>query len=197
MSVAHLLEALGIETVTPVPPETGPERTDKTQTKQQCSLHSLRSPEKHATTNTQQERKRPALRQRQQSLEPDALIIDIAYTLDVSPALLRNLLGSDDIQDIAEGIISRGHLLDYFRLMRSNGHPLAGDTPKPSKATEPSLGHIERMWAWKRPHDAMINHLMLCRRCHAPRNRYCPEGQKLRDDYHSAYEHTRESAGTP
>lgn len=129
MSVAHLLEALGIETVPPVPSGTVPERTEKAETKQGCSLRSPCSPEKQVTAKVQKERQHATLRQPRQLVDPDTLLMDIAQTLQASPATLRALLDSDDMQDIAEGAISRTHLLAYFRLMRSDGHPLTLPNP--------------------------------------------------------------------
>lgn len=124
-------------------------------------------------------------------VNPDALLMEIAQTLQASPARLRALLDSDDMRDIAEGATSRAHLLAYFRLMRSDGHPLADDTPEPTRQPQSRPGHVELMQAWKPAHDALINHLMACQLCHAPRNRYCPEGQQLRENYHAAYDRSK------
>jgi hypothetical protein len=118
---------------------------------------------------------------------PDALLLEIAQTLQASPARLRGLLDSDDLQDIDEGATSRAHLLAYFRLMRSDGHPLADDTTEPTRAPESRPGHVERMQEWKPAHDAMINHLMACKACYAPRARYCTEGAELRQAYLESY----------
>lgn len=197
MSVAHILEALGIEAVTRVPSEATAEGTGKAQTKQRCSPRSLRSPKKHVTAKTPRERRHTALRQLQEQVDPDALLHDIAQALQANHARLRRLLDADDLQDIADGTTSQAHLLTYFRLMRSDGHPLEDYATEPIRAPERRPGHFERVQAWKASHDAMINHLMLCKRCYAPRKRYCPEGQQLRENYHAAYEHTKELLGTP
>ena len=69
------------------------------------------------------------------SHNPDALLLELARTLQASPDRLRALLSDDDMQDIAEGATSRGHLLAYFRLMRSDGKPLADDEPLPIRTT--------------------------------------------------------------
>jgi len=114
---------------------------------------------------------------------PDAVLMELAQTLQASPKRLRALLSDDDMQDIAEGQHSRGYLLAYFRLMRSDGHPLADDTPEPTRAPENRPRHIELMKAWKPAHDALINHLMACPTCYAPLSRYCPEGSALRQAY--------------
>ncbi|PSF12355.1 hypothetical protein C7H09_03870 [Marinobacter fuscus] len=118
---------------------------------------------------------------------PDTLLLEIAQTLQASPARLRGLLDSDDLQDIAEGATSRAHLLAYFRLMRSDGHPLADDTPEPTRQPQSRPGHVELMQAWKPAHDDLINHLMACSACYAPRARYCTEGADLRRAYLQAY----------
>lgn len=192
MSIAHLLEALGIEAVPPVPSEAAPEGTDNGQTKQRCSLRSIRSPAKQVTAKAQRERIHPTLCQLQEPVDPDALLQDIAQTLQANPARLRRLLDADDLQDIAEGAISRAHLMAYFRLKRSGGQPLGDDTTEPIRRPESRPGQSERMRASKPSHDAMINHLMLCKCCFAPKNRYCTEGQQLRDDYYAAYERSKE-----
>jgi len=114
---------------------------------------------------------------------PDAVLLEIAQTLQANPARLRGLLASDDMQDIAEGATHRANLLAYFRLMRSDGHPLTDDTPEPTRQPESRPGHVERMREWKPTHDAMINHLMACNDCHAPRARYCTQGADLRQAY--------------
>lgn len=38
---------------------------------------------------------------------------------------------------------------------------------------------------WRHARDLYINHLMRCRACYAPRNRYCPDGAELRARYDS------------
>lgn len=199
MSVAHILEALGIEAVTPVPSEASPKGTEKAQTKHGCSLRSLRSlrsPKKHVAAKTQREHIHPTLRQLQEPVDPDTLLQDIAETLQASHARLRRLLDADDLQDIAEGATSRAHLLTYFRLMRSDGHQLANDPTEATTAPESRSGQVERVQAWEPSRDNMINHLMLCKRCYAPRKRYCPEGQQLRENYHAAYENSKELPST-
>ncbi|WP_288367472.1 hypothetical protein [uncultured Marinobacter sp.] len=119
---------------------------------------------------------------------PDALLLEIAQTLQASPARLRALLSDDDMQDIAEDAISRSHLLAYFRLMRSDGHPLANDSPEPTRAPESRPRHLELMQAWKPAHDALINHLMACDDCHAPHAHYCEKAAELRRSYDMACE---------
>lgn len=60
---------------------------------------------------------------------PDALLITLAKTLQADVHRLRGLLSDDDMEDIATGEHSREYLLAYFRLMRSDGNPLADDEP--------------------------------------------------------------------
>ena len=60
---------------------------------------------------------------------PDAILLKVAEQLQASPAILRALLDSDDMQDIAEGVISRAHLLAYFRQMYADRHPLTLPNP--------------------------------------------------------------------
>jgi hypothetical protein len=39
---------------------------------------------------------------------------------------------------------------------------------------------------WHQVHDPYIGHLMSCRSCHAPTNRYCTAGAELRNRYYTA-----------
>ena len=71
----------------------------------------------------------PPVEQKQQN--PDALLLDIAVMLQANPDRLRALLSDDDMQAIAEGEHSRTYLTAYFRLMRSDGKPLADYEPAP------------------------------------------------------------------
>lgn len=61
--------------------------------------------------------------------DPDAVLQELAQTLQANPARLRALVSSDDMEDIANGEHSRAYLLAYFRLMRSDGKQLADDPP--------------------------------------------------------------------
>ena len=36
---------------------------------------------------------------------------------------------------------------------------------------------------WRMARDAYLNHIMVCRSCYAPTNRYCGAGAELRADY--------------
>ena len=52
-----------------------------------------------------------------------------AQTFQANPTILRALLDSHDMQDIAEGVISRAQLLAYFRQMHADKHPLTLPNP--------------------------------------------------------------------
>ncbi|MBW7471153.1 hypothetical protein [Marinobacter sp. F4218] len=105
------------------------------------------------------------------------------------------------MEAISLGEYSQADLTAYFKLMRSDGKRLTDDQPTPTKPPDSHPKHVKRIQARKLTHDALINHLMACQRCYAPRCRYCPEGQRLRQDYHSAYEQSLEiqnlAAGLP
>ena len=127
----------------------------------------------------------PLAEQKQQN--PDALLLDIAAMLQANPDQLRALLSTDDIQDIADGANSRAYMLDYFRLMRTDGKLPICTTPLPVKANELPQSHLESARAWKPAHEAMINHVMACTACRAPQGRYCNEGADLRRVYLEAH----------
>ncbi|GGC62094.1 hypothetical protein GCM10011362_08260 [Marinobacter halophilus] len=188
MSIARILQTMGIESVPHVPPTQVAEGTGKAPIDHKCSpcspcsLEKLRGPDKKGALEYQE------VWQTEQPANPDALLFELAQTLQASPARLRALLSEDDMQDIAEGATSRSHLLAYFRLMRSDGKQLADDQPAPTRARDSRSDYIQRMQAWKPAHDAMINHIMACQRCYPPRNRYCSEGARLRGDYHTSCE---------
>lgn len=119
--------------------------------------------------------------------DPDAVLRELARPLKADPPLLRALLSEDDMQAIADGEYSRDHLLAYFRLMRSDGLPLANDNATAVRAPESTNAPTSQARSWEAAHDAMINHLMACRTCYAPRGRYCPDGERLCHDYLAAY----------
>ncbi|MBI48269.1 MAG: hypothetical protein CMG91_12665 [Marinobacter sp.] len=123
---------------------------------------------------------------------PDTLLLEIAQTLEANPTRLRALLSTDDMQDIAEGATSRSHLLKYFRLMRSDGHPLADEQALPIREPYSPTGDAECIRAWEPSHDCMIDHLMACEDCYGPGARYCIDGMNLRQAYLSSlYENER------
>lgn len=123
---------------------------------------------------------------------PDELLLAIAQTLQSNPARLRAMLTDDDMQDIAEGLNSPADMLDFFRLAQENGDLLADDTPEPTRKPESRPGHVELMQAWKPAHDDLINHLMACSACHAPRARYCTDGAELRRAYLESYQNAQQ-----
>lgn len=120
-------------------------------------------------------------------VNPEAVLLKAARQLQVSPASLRAMLTDDDMQDIAEGLNSPTDMLEFFRLAQETGDLLADDTPEPTRQPESHPGNVELMQAWKPDHDELINHLMACSACYAPRARYCTEGAELRRAYLQAY----------
>lgn len=117
---------------------------------------------------------------------PDALLLEIAPVLGADPAHLRAFLADSDLQDIIEGEQNRASLLAFYRMKQQTGELLADHTPEPTRAPQSRPGHVELMQAWKPAHDALINHLMACRACYAPRDRYCTTGAELRRAYRQA-----------
>jgi hypothetical protein len=124
----------------------------------------------------------------QKTQNPDALLLDIAAMLQANPDHLYALLCEDDIQDIADGANSRAYMLDYFRLMRTDGKLPVSTAQPPAKATESPQGYIESAKAWKPAHEAMMNHVTDCTACRAPQGRYCNEGADLRRAYWNAHQ---------
>ncbi len=175
MSYTDLLKSFAVPKVTPVTHSAGPEVTKNTQGNQPSNPSYPGYPEKPTRSANKTE-----------TAKANALLQGIALTLEASPTRLRALLSDDDVQDIAEGATSRADLLAYFRLMRTDGHLLADDRPEPARSPENAPRHVDLMKAWKPAHDALINHLMACPTCYAPRSRYCPEGSALRQAYAAA-----------
>jgi len=65
--------------------------------------------------------------------------------LKADPGQLRALLSADDIQDIARGHNSRAYMLEYFRLMRTDGLlPTVTATPAPQSKPD-AIGMAEAM----------------------------------------------------
>jgi len=176
MSVANLLQTLGIQSVPPVPPANSCEGTENTHEKQPRTPCPPCTPEKHRGAEKTPKR-----------ANPDAVLLKVARQLQVSPASLRAMLTDDDMQDIAEGLNSPTDMLEFFRLAQETGDLLADDTPEPTRQPESHPGHVELMQAWKPDHDELINHLMACSACYAPRARYCTEGADIRRAYLQAY----------
>jgi hypothetical protein len=114
-----------------------------------------------------------------QKQNPDDLLADIAAMLQADPNQLRALLSADDLDDIAHGRNSRGYMLDYFRQMRTDGKLPTITAPAPQGKPDTT----GRAATWKFTHEAMINHLMACSACYAPKRRYCAQGADLRSVY--------------
>ncbi|PFG53112.1 hypothetical protein ATG98_2194 [Marinobacter sp. LV10R520-4] len=138
-------------------------------------------------TELRQERRIPPANERSWQ-NPDAMLMEIAVMLRANPDHLYALLCEDDIQDIADEANSRAYMLDYFRLMRTDGKLPIHTEPPPAKATEPPQSYIESAQAWKPAHEAMMNHVTGCTACRAPQGRYCNEGADLRRVYLEAHQ---------
>lgn len=54
---------------------------------------------------------------------------------------------------------------------------------RPQFVTEPHASAATATPEWRRARDAYLNHIMACRSCYAPTNRYCGAGAELRADY--------------
>ncbi|PKH77192.1 hypothetical protein CXF97_24750 [Pseudomonas sp. Choline-02u-1] len=53
----------------------------------------------------------------------------------------------------------------------------------PRLITSPHASAATATPEWRRARDAYLNHIMACRSCYAPTNRYCGVGAELRADY--------------
>ena len=189
MSIASILQTLGIKSVPLVPPAPMAEGTGNPRINQECSPCSPCSPEKHRKVEQERQPERRETWQPGQPANPDALLLEIAQTLEANPARLRAMMSHDDVQAAATGESSRAYLLEFFRLKQQTGELLA-DHPQPpgSKALGNQPGHMERMKAWKPAHESMIDHVMACTACYAPKHRYCEQGAGLHRAYHDAYQ---------
>ncbi|MBZ2169042.1 MULTISPECIES: hypothetical protein [Marinobacter] len=111
--------------------------------------------------------------------------------------MLLLLVSEDDMQAIAERAYSRDYLIAYFEQMARDGNPLKApqwikDTllrPAPSHTEDPDK-NVDWESNWQAAHALFLNHLMACPACLAPRDRYCPQGARLRSGYRWAYEQT-------
>ena len=156
MSYAELLRKFAERPVTPVTPCKEAKVTENREENQTGNLSYLSYPKEPREA----ERNRKPRRL-------EAPLHEIAQTLGACPNILRSLLSEDDMEDIAEGLISRSHLIAYFRLMRSDGIPLTEDYPSFKRSPENRSGHVQRMQVWKPAHEDLIDHLMACADCHA------------------------------
>lgn len=129
----------------------------------------------------------PQTRTGKNEQNPEAVLLELAHLLKGDPSVLRALLSDDDMQAIGDGEYSWGYLLDYFRLMRSDGIALVSSTAKTASPPESADNRTTQKKPWEAAHDAMIDHLMTCSACYAPRGRYCSDGERLRHDYLATY----------
>ncbi|WP_434628029.1 hypothetical protein [Pseudomonas sp. Z6-14] len=54
---------------------------------------------------------------------------------------------------------------------------------RPQFVTAPHASAATATLEWRLARDAYLNHIMACRSCYAPTNRYCGAGAELRADY--------------
>lgn len=181
MSIANLLQTLGIQAVPPVPPVYSCEGTENTHEKQPSTTRTPCTPGKDREADNNPRR-----------ASPDAVLLELARQLRVSPASLWAMMDDDDIEATANGEYTPAYLLAYFRLKQETGELQADDTPEPTRQPESRPGHVELMQAWKPAHDDLINHLMACSACHAPRARYCTDGAELRRAYLESYQNAQQ-----
>lgn len=129
---------------------------------------------------------------------PDALLLEIARTLEADLHMLRALLSDDDLQAIAEQCpgYNRERLTDYFRQMESDGKSLQdidwhlNTLIRQSTARNQDKASQRRKHerAWRAAHEPFINHVMGCPSCNAPRDRYCTVGADLQRAYIDTYQ---------
>ncbi len=182
MSYAELLRKFAERPVTPVTQREEPEVTEKPKENHVGNLRYLGYPKQ--------------LRSVERSHKPRKLenpLYEIAQTLEANPRILRSLLSDDDMEDIAEGVISRSHLISYFRLMRSDGISLAGGEPALQGASDSEnlSRYFQSTHSWKSSHEYLINHVMECTECYAPVKRYCEKGDSLRQTYIERYKQSK------
>ena len=120
--------------------------------------------------------------------EVQAWLARVACLLKCSPAYLLEH-GFIDRHDLTEQRRINPHFV--VPLIRSNPTWVQEqpDTPAPS-APEQEYSRVRSALTattatseWSRAHDRYVNHLMLCRACHAPKDRYCVTGAELRQRY--------------
>lgn len=200
MKVSHLLGVLGIGNVPPVPPRETAGGTENHHVKQSCTPCSPCSPENKGITSDEQEASQSGSRafsanpQNPQPIaekkgqNPDALLADIARALKADAHMLRKLLSADDLADIAEGYADPALLAEWFKAMEQEGQPLADPQCRMNNLLcKAAANNAEWVSRWKAAHEPFINHLMGCRSCHAPRDRYCNTGKDLRQAYNREF----------
>ena len=120
--------------------------------------------------------------------EAQAWLTRVACLLECSPGYLLEH-GFIDRHDLAEQL--RIHPRLVVLLIRSNSAwvPERPGTPAPSAPEQEyncvrcALTAATATPEWRPAHDRYVNHLMLCRACHAPKGRYCVTGAELRQRY--------------
>lgn len=126
------------------------------------------------------------------------VIIRACMGQGITPGSLACGLSDADIIDIKQGRITVDELREYAAFLVRNGcywvreQPPANEGPKqaPPPPPTPEPGRVPGLWdqEGKAARDAYINHLMGCAKCYAPRCRFCPEGLRLKREYHGAAE---------
>ena len=123
--------------------------------------------------------------------EAQAWLAHVACLLECSPGYLLEH-GFIDRHDLTEQ--RRIHPRFVVPLIRSNPawSQERPHTPAPS-APEQKFNRARCVLTaatatpeWCRAHDQYVNHLMLCRACHAPKGRYCLIATELRQQYDQA-----------
>ncbi|WP_137820940.1 hypothetical protein [Pseudomonas sp. D(2018)] len=117
-----------------------------------------------------------------------AWLARVALLLSCEPAYLLER-GFIDRHDLAEQYCTRPRFA--ARLIRSHpaGSPSTSTdhpTNEQQDARQPQPVHHSAATAspeWRQARDQYLNHLMPCRRCHAPTGRYCVIGAELRATY--------------
>ncbi|RWU19221.1 hypothetical protein DM813_23230 [Pseudomonas alkylphenolica] len=119
-----------------------------------------------------------------------AWLADVARLLACSPAYLISF-NFIDRYDLSEQYDTLPAFAAHLILSHPRWPPpqeLKRLALKPYK-NEPQYLHRSTTIAdpqWCQAHDLYIGHLMSCRSCHAPTNRYCTTGAELRDQYNAA-----------
>lgn len=120
--------------------------------------------------------------------EAQAWLASVARLLECSPAYLLEH-GFIDRHDLVEQ--RRIHPRFVVPLIRSNP-AWAQERPAPPAPSAPGQEYNRARSAltaatatseWRQAHNRYVNHLMLCRACHAPTIRYCVTGVELRQQY--------------
>lgn len=120
--------------------------------------------------------------------EAQAWLASVARLLECSPVYLLEH-GFIDQHDLAEQ--RRIYPRFVMPLIRNNpawvqerpGTPAPSASEQEYNRTRCALTAATATPEWRRAHDLYVNHLMLCRACHAPTSRYCVTGAELCKQY--------------